>query len=73
MIWEENVLYSSSISLSDETSDFCTGDKDWMLPIWLQNKKEIIFANSSVIKDDFLGRGQFGEVFKGKLIQGNAV
>ena len=73
MKWEENVLYDSSISFSEETSDFCSGDEDWMLPTWLQNKKEIIFAHSSVIKDDLLGRGQFGEVFKGKLIQGKAV
>ena len=67
------MLYNSSISLSKETSDFYTGDEDWMLPTWLRNKKEIIFAHSSVIKDNLLERGQFGEVFKGKLIQGKAV
>ena len=73
MIWEDNVLYNSTKSLNNETNDFCFGDEDWMLPIWLQNKKDMIFYHSSVIKGDLLGRGQFGAVYKGKLVQGSAV
>ena len=73
MTWQENLLYTSTNSVCDEMKDFCFGDEDWMLPIWLQNKKEMIFYRSSVIKSDLLGRGQFGAVFKGKLVQGSAV
>ena len=74
MIWEDNALYNSTKSLNEETNDFyCFGDEDWMLFIWLQNKKDMIFYHSSVIKGDLLGRGQFGAVYKGKLVQGSAV
>ena len=73
MIWEENALYFSQKSEFEEMKDFCFGEEDWMLPIWLQNKKDMIFYQSSVIKGDLLGRGQFGAVFKGKLVQGSAV
>ena len=43
------------------------------LPDWLQNRKEMIFPNTAVIKGQKLGKGQFGIVFKGALVQGNAV
>ena len=73
MRWNENSQYKRVKREANKTKDFCFEDEDWMLPTWLQNKKEIIFAHSSVIRDDLMGRGQFGEVFKGKLIQGKAV
>ena len=43
------------------------------LPDWLQKRKEMIFPNTAVIKGQKLGKGQFGIVFKGVLVQGNAV
>ena len=43
------------------------------LPDWLQKRKEMIFPNTAVIKGQKLGKGQFGIVFKGALVQGNAV
>ena len=73
MTWEDNISYNSEKSECEDRKDFCFGEEDWMLPIWLQNKKDLIFYKSSVIKGDLLGRGQFGAVFKGKLVQGSAV
>ena len=43
-----------------------------VLPNWLMNRKEMIFSETSVIKGQQLGRGQFGIVQKGELVQGYA-
>ena len=48
-------------------------DKDYVLPDWLRKRKEMIFPETSVMKGQQLGKGQFGTVFKGALVQGNAV
>ena len=53
-----------------EDNDF---DKDYVLPDWLRKRKEMIFPETSVMKGQQLGKGQFGTVFKGALVQGNAV
>ena len=43
-----------------------------VIPNWLQNRKEMIFSESAVLKGQQLGKGQFGNVMKGVLLQGNA-
>ena len=53
-----------------EDNDF---DKEYVLPDWLRKRKEMIFPETSVMKGQQLGKGQFGTVFKGALVQGNAV
>ena len=67
-IWEDNKLYKE---VDENVKEDCYGD--WMLPDWLQQKKKMIFPKKSIVKGECVGRGQFGCVFKGKLVQGNAV
>lgn len=43
------------------------------LPIWLEDRKEMVFSQDCVVKGQLLGSGQFGAVFKGKFIHGKAV
>ena len=43
-----------------------------VIPKWLQNRKEMIFSESAVLIGQQLGKGQFGNVMKGILLQGNA-
>ena len=43
-----------------------------VIPKWLQNRKDMIFSESVVLKGQHLGKGQFGYVLKGVLLQGNA-
>ena len=69
-IWEDNILYEEVDENGKEESS-CEGD--WMLPDWLQQKKKMIFPKKSIVKGECVGRGNFGSVFKGKLVQGNAV
>ena len=47
--------------------------KEISLPDWLSSRKEIIFPRSSIEKHQELGSGQYGSVYKGKLLQGNAM
>ena len=42
-------------------------------PDWLLEKQEMIFPLDSIEKNQELGKGQYGSVFKGKLVQGKAV
>ena len=70
IIWEDNILYKE-IDENVKEDPSCYGD--WMLPDWLQQKKNMIFPKKSIVKGECVGRGQFGSVFKGKLVQGNAV
>ena len=65
MTWEMNELYDS-----EENGN---KDDDSILPSWLRVRKEMIFPQRCIETSQQLGKGQFGSVFKGKLIQGNAV
>ena len=66
MIWKQNDLYESKQSLAKSEGPLC-------LPEWLQDRTEMIFSKASIVKGKLLGKGQFGNVYKGKLHQGNAV
>lgn len=44
-----------------------------MLPEWLRDKPEMIFPLTSTQKGQELGRGQYGTIFKGKLVLGKSV
>ena len=56
----------------NEKEDFSFCD-DNIFPDWLQNRKEMIFPESAILKGQKLGKGQFGVVMKGALILGNAM
>ena len=43
------------------------------LPSWLKVKPEMLYHPDCIKKGKKLGQGQFGSVFKGDLMQGNAV
>ena len=64
--WKENELYESKQSLAKSEAPSI-----W--PDWLKDKKEMVFLKNSIVKGKLLGKGQFGNVYKGKLHQGNAV
>ena len=66
MTWEMNTLYES------EDCDH-NADEESILPSWLRVRPEMIYPQSCIEKCQQLGQGQFGSVFKGKLIQGKAV
>ena len=44
-----------------------------ILPKWIAMYENMIFDQKHIRKEDLLGQGQYGSVFKGKLILGNAV
>ena len=60
--WEENDLYYSLRVVNEES----------ILPNWLKDKKEVIFPQQSIERYQQLGNGQYGSVYKGMLMQGNA-
>ena len=64
--WKENELYESKQSLAKSEAP-----SSW--PDWLKDKKEMVFLKNSIVKGKLLGKGQFGNVYKGKFHQGNAV
>ena len=64
--WKENELYESKQSLAKSEAP-----SSW--PDWLKDKKEMVFLKNSIVKGKLLGKEQFGNVYKGKLHQGNAV
>ena len=64
--WKENELYESKQSLAKSEAP-----PSW--PDWLKDKKEMVFLKNSIVKGKLLGKEQFGNVYKGKLQQGNAV
>ena len=66
IVWKQNDLYESKNSL-------CPSDGKSSLPDWLNDRKEMIFLKKFIVKGKLLGKGQFGNVYKGKLHQGNAV
>ena len=44
-----------------------------ILPKWIAMYEHMIFDQKYLRKEELLGQGQYGSVFKGKLILGNAV
>ena len=64
---EDNSLWSKA------ENAFEVDDKEYLLPDWLRERKEMIFPNESIEKYQEIGRGQFGTVLKAKLAQGQAV
>ena len=60
--WETNDLYYSLRVVNEEC----------ILPTWLKDKKEVIFPQQSLEKYQSLGAGQYGSVYKGKIMQGKA-
>ena len=66
IVWKQNDLYESKQSLAKSEGPLC-------LPDWLRDRTEMIFSKTSIVKGKLLGKGQFGNVYKGKLHQGNAV
>ena len=66
IVWKQNDLYESKQSLEKSEGHLC-------LPDWLKDRSEMIFSKASIVKGKLLGKGQFGNVYKGKLHQGNAV
>ena len=66
IVWKQNDLYESKQSLAKSEGSLC-------LPDWLRERTEMIFSKASIVKGKLLGKGQFGNVYKGKLHQGNAV
>ena len=43
------------------------------LPQWLKNRPDMIYPQDCIQKEQQLGSGQYGTVFKGKLVLGNSV
>ena len=64
--WKENELYESNQSLAKS-------EGPTSLPNWFKDKREMVFLKNSIVKGKLVGKGQFGNVYKGKLHQGNAV
>ena len=70
--WKENELYESNQILAKS-------EGPTSLPNWLKDKnsgidkREMVFLKKCIVKGKLLGKGQFGNVYKGKLHQGNAV
>ena len=64
--WIRNELYDSNDSLS-------AIEGLQTLPDWLIDRKEMLFSSDSIVKGKPIGKGQFGNVYKGKYHQGNAV
>ena len=73
-----SLLGSGSNKTGDQNNDdnaieaFSFGDDD-IFPDWLRNRKEMIFPESTILKGQTLGKGQFGIVMKGALVLGNAM
>ena len=69
-IWKQNDLYDSkqSLSLMNVTKNDPNG-----LPDWLNNRKGMIFSKTSIERGTQIGKGQFGNVYKGKFCHENAV
>ena len=44
-----------------------------VIPSWLGNRSDMIYPQEAVHLDDQLGSGQFGSVYKGKLVQSRSV
>ena len=77
MTWKDNSFYKSESSEENIAKDSFLPKwsfaKDSLLPEWLEARQGMIFTQNNIEKTHELGTGQYGSVFKGKLIQGNAV
>ena len=65
---EENTIQSEDLSpmINDP-------DNLMMLPKWLQEKKDMIYPQNCIQTGQEVGHGQFGTVFKGKIVLGKSV
>ena len=72
MTWATNTLYESNESIYDHASDINQKHQS-LLPEWLSTKKHMIYSQTSVEKEHEIGHGQYGTVFKGKVVLGNSV
>ena len=80
LVWEDNTCHKSEDSeggyVDENDSSFnreSLDDDEPILPGWLKARKEMVYPQRSIEKGKQLGSGQFGEVFKGRLVQGTAV
>ena len=61
-----------TVDLDKHKNESFVKKEEFVLPDWLMHRREMIFPETSVIKGQQLGRGQFGIVQKGELVQGYA-
>ena len=66
MTWENNSLYHS------DEEDGSMSQKE-VIPNWLENRSDMTYPQEAVHLDVQLGSGQFGSVYKGKLVQARSV
>ena len=66
MTWENNSMYQN-----DEEEERMS--KKELIPNWLENRADMIYPQEAVHLDVQLGSGQFGSVYKGKLVQSRSV
>ena len=64
---------SEKTELNTKTSEEDYEEEITMIPSWLKNKENMIFHPNCIKRDTLLGTGNYGSVYKGKLLQGNAV
>ena len=62
-----------ALSIGDLSNGYNNLDVTFDLPNWLFKKRGMIYPQDKVEKQETLGRGKYGVVFKGRLMQGNAV
>ena len=58
---------------NDEYGSADGADVQPVIPTWLKARSEMIYPPYSIKKEQKLGHGNYGTVFKGKLVQANAV
>ena len=66
MTWKNNSLYDG------DEEDEPMSHKE-VIPNWLENRSDMIYPQEAVHLDAQLGSGQFGSVYKGKLVQSRSV
>ena len=66
-------LKDLDIPYNDEHGSIDGADVQPAIPTWLKVRSEMIYPPSSIKKEQKLGHGNYGTVFKGKLVQANAV
>ena len=66
MPWENKIMYHSG----EEEEEMRQKD---LIPTWLANRSDMVYPQEAVHLDDQLGSGQFGSVYKGKLVQSRSV
>ena len=71
MYRREKVLEENEWNTNKSEEDY--ENKISEIPSWLKNKQNMIFHPNCIKRDTLLGTGNYGRVYKGKLVQGNAV